>query len=206
MSNKKPFLVGISGGSGCGKTTVLKALFDSMPQGSIALVSQDDYYRSIECQPKDENGKENFDLPVSIDHESFVKDLNNLLAGEKVVKDEYTFNNESNAGTIKTINAAPIVIVEGLFVFHFKEIMELINLKVFVEACEDTRLERRIRRDDEERGYPEEEVLYQWKNHVKPAYDKFLEPYIEHCDLIIDNNSHYEKDVQKLVEVLKKKL
>ena len=203
MNNKKPFLVGISGGSGCGKTTILKALFDAMPNGSLALVSQDDYYLPIEQQPLDHNGKENFDLPASLDEKQFVQDLNQLLNNQRVEIIEYTFNNDAKQASLKIVEPAPIVIVEGLFVFHYEDIYKQMDYKVFVEACEKTRLARRLVRDEKERGYPREDVLYQWKHHVEPAYHEFLKPYIPACDLIINNDEHYQDDLTKLVEHLK---
>lgn len=206
MVSKKPFLVGISGGSGCGKTTILKALFETMPKGSLALVSQDDYYLPIEKQPKDHNGKENFDLPASLNREQFVNDLNKLLNYQRLEIIEYTFNNDAKKASLKIVEPAPIVIVEGLFVFHYEEIYKQMDLKVFVETTEDKRLERRIIRDEEERGYPREDVLYQWENHVEPAYHQFLKPYIPECHLIIENNDHYQEDLNELVALLKEKL
>ncbi len=203
MNKKKPFLVGISGGSGCGKTTILKALFESMPKESLALVSQDDYYLPIELQPKDENNRENFDLPQSLDEQKFILDLNRLMSGNRLEITEYTFNNEARTSSLKIVEPAPIVIVEGLFVFHFEEIYKQMDYKVFVHAKENTRLERRLTRDKNERGYPKEDVLYQWKNHVEPAYEKYLKPYINSCDLIINNNEHYQEDLNKLIAILK---
>jgi len=206
MDKIKPFLVGISGGSGCGKTTILEALFEAMPEGSLALVSQDDYYLTIDQQPKDHNGRENFDLPASLDQKQFVNDLNLLLNNKRVEIIEYTFNNDAKESSIKIVEPAPIVIVEGLFVFHYEDIYKQMDYKVFVEACEKTRLNRRLVRDEKERGYPREDVLYQWKHHVEPAYQEYLKPYIPSCDMIIDNDDHYRQDLEKLIQVLKTKL
>ena len=202
MFRNKPYLVGISGGSGCGKTTVLNALFDSMPTGNISLISQDNYYLDITKQPKDENGIENFDTPESFKREELIADIVSLSQGQKVTLNEYTFNNSNAVSSVVEILPAPIVLIEGLFVFHFTEINSLLNYKVFIDTDEDIRLNRRIKRDWTERGYPEDQVRYQWEKHVMPAYNKYLKPYVADCDLIINNNDHYESDLMKLTEHL----
>lgn len=203
MIELKPYLVGISGGSGCGKTTILKSIFEQMPKDSITLISQDNYYRPIEEQPKDKEGIENFDTPDSFYRQRLINDIINLSQGKKITQDEYTFNNDEAISKQVVINPSPIILIEGLFVFHFEEINSLLNYRVFIDTKEEIRLQRRIDRDLKERGYPEKEVRYQWKNHVMPAYNNYLEPYLDSSDLIIDNSVHYKDDLNKLIEHLK---
>ena len=195
----KPYLVGISGGSGCGKTTVLNSLFEELPEGRLALISQDNYYRHISEQPKDNNGVENFDTPESFRRNELIEDVVKLRSGEKLQYEEYTFNNDAAISRTIEIHPAPIILIEGLFVFHFDEISDILDYKVFIDVEEDIRLERRIRRDWKERGYPEHEVRYQWENHVMPAYRSFQAPYVNSCDLIIDNTHHFKEDLDRLV-------
>lgn len=204
MSGKKPLIIGIAGGSGSGKTTFLRALMDRVPKENLALVSQDNYYQPIELQEKDENGQVNFDLPISINREQFFNDINQLMNGKSITKTEYTFNNENREAQQIVVQPAKIIVTEGLFVFHYNEIRDLLNYKVYIDAHKETRLERRIHRDLEERGYPENEVRYQWNNHVIPAEQSYLEPFKPGVDLLVDNTHSFDQGLEKLISVIEK--
>lgn len=194
-NNKKPFIIGVAGGSGSGKTFFLKCFLHHFTSGEVTLISQDDYYRPKSEQKVDENGWINFDLPEGIDDERLLSDLQRLIGGESVEKKEYTFNvNEENARLLQ-IPSAPIIIVEGLFVFHFQELARLFDLKIFMDADEEITLNRRISRDGMERGYSRDMVMYQWVNHVLPAYNKYLLPYKGTCHKVIMNNKHVADDI-----------
>jgi uridine kinase len=198
------FLIGIAGGSGSGKTTFLRAILDKFPSDQIALVSQDNYYEPRENQQADENGVINFDLPTSINREHFAHDMQRLMNGETLEKIEYTFNNKAAAPKTVYTHPAPIIIMEGLFVFHYEEIRNQLDYKVFIDAHHETRLERRIRRDSAERGHPEHEVRYQWDNHVRPAELKYLEPYKADCELVIDNTHNFDDGLNELLDMIQK--
>jgi len=187
-----PFIIGITGGSGSGKTSLINELRANFSKEQICLISQDNYYRPIEQQKLDENGVVNFDLPKSIDKAAFLKDVKQLLRGEKVVQLEYTFNNRDAIPKEIILHPAPIILVEGLFVFHYKKMMKLLDLKVFVHAKENLKVIRRITRDRVERNYPLDDVLYRYENHVLPTYEKYIEPYKERADIIINNNLNYK--------------
>ncbi|MFM2285925.1 MAG: hypothetical protein RLZZ543_1422 [Bacteroidota bacterium] len=201
--SRKPYVVGISGGSASGKTSFLKNLRESLPAGSACVVSQDNYYLPKEQQLKDENNQINFDLPTSIHRDAFYKDMCRLMKGEKVVLQEYTFNNAAHTSTTIELAPAPIIIMEGLFIFHYEEIRNQLDLKVYIDAREELKLERRLRRDKDERGYPEEAVLYQWNNHVMPSYHQYLRPYRDDADIIVTNNISYDKGLEVLVNHLR---
>lgn len=201
--SRKPYVVGISGGSASGKTSFLKNLREALPAGAACVVSQDNYYLPKEQQLKDENDQINFDLPTSIHRDAFYKDMCRLMKGEKVVLQEYTFNNASHSSKTIELDPAPIIIMEGLFIFHYEEIRNQLDLKVYIDAREELKLERRLRRDKDERGYPEEAVLYQWNNHVMPSYHQYLRPYRDDADIIVTNNISYDKGLQVLVNHLR---
>lgn len=203
---QKPFIIGITGGSGSGKTSFIKELRQAFSESELCIISQDDYYFSREQQEVDENGVQNFDLPSSINKKDFLQDIEKLIAGQTVKKTEYTFNNKDAVPTVKYFRPAPIIIVEGLFVFHYKKIRKLLDLKVFFYAQENLKVIRRIKRDQVERGYPIEDVLYRYERHVMPSFKKYIEPYKEEADLVINNNAKFELGLQVIIGFIKNKL
>ena len=194
----KPLIIGVSGGSGSGKTVFLKELLKDFNENEICLISQDNYYKVREDQPIDENGIKNFDRPESIDNEKLLHDINAIKNGEKVEIVEYTFNNPSTTPKKLIFRPAPVIIVEGLMVFYWDAIRSLIDLSVFVEASELIKVKRRIIRDAKERGYDLDDVLYRYEHHVAPFYNQFLKPLKDHMDIIIPNNSNFEKGMKVL--------
>ncbi|SFA58342.1 uridine kinase [Pedobacter suwonensis] len=198
--NKKPFIIGIAGGSGSGKTFFLNCFLHHFKQDEVTLVSQDDYYIPAGDMTQEENKLYNFDLPSTIDSEQFLKDIKQLINGEVVYKKEYNFNNPLAVVKILEIKSAPIIIVEGLFILHFKEIAALLDHTIFVDADEHIALDRRIKRDGLERGYPEDDVLYKWHNHVVPAYKEYLLPYREECNKVVMNNTNEPDEIIAITE------
>ncbi|WP_461453049.1 uridine kinase family protein [Mucilaginibacter sp.] len=207
----KPFIIGIAGGSGSGKTFFLKCFLKHFSHSEVSLVSQDDYYFPVPPDMTAEENKHfNFDLPDTIDHQHFEDDIQSLLDGRSITKKEYTFNNPSAIPKILEIKSAPIIIVEGLFILHFRKIADQLDLKIFIDADDDVALQRRIKRDLVERGYSHDDVMYKWINHVVPAYKEFLLPYKNECDQVIVNNSHVAEDIicvtENISEDLRKKV
>ncbi|QPH40163.1 uridine kinase family protein [Pedobacter endophyticus] len=198
--NKKPFIIGIAGGSGSGKTFFLNCFLHHFKQDEVTLVSQDDYYIPAGEMTQEENKLYNFDLPSTIDSEQFLRDIKQLINGEVVYKKEYNFNNPVAVVKILEIKSAPIIIVEGLFILHFKEIAALLDHTIFVDSEEQIALDRRIKRDGLERGYPEDDVLYKWHNHVVPAYKEYLLPYREQCDKVVMNNTNEPDEIIAVTE------
>jgi len=204
--DKQPYIIGITGGSASGKTFFMKCLIDSFPAEQVCRISQDNYYRPIHEIPRDENGVENFDLPETIDHHLFAEHIAVLRAGREVQQKEYTFNNPLIKPEILVFEPRPIIIVEGIFVLYFPDIARLIDLKIFVDAKEHVKIKRRIIRDNNERGYDLDDVLYRWEHHVAPTYDKYILPLRSEADMIINNNTRFDTGLDVLVGFLKKKL
>ncbi|TNE63255.1 MAG: uridine kinase [Bacteroidetes bacterium] len=202
----RPYLIGITGGSGSGKTTFIRQLRKQFPEDKLCIISQDDYYLPREEQYTDERGEKNFDLPKSFDRKAFRRDLKRLIEGETVIREEYTFNNPEAKARQLIFKSAPVIIVEGLFVFHYKKIAPLLDLKVFINAKENLKVIRRIYRDRVERNYPIEDVLYKYQYHVLPAYERYILPYKEEADLVINNNEHFDQGLDVLTGFLKSKL
>ena len=196
------YVVGIAGGSASGKTSFLRKLKGNLPEGSVSIISQDNYYKPRDQQFIDDNGEVNFDLPTSINKAAFLADLKTLLSGSPVDIIEYCFNKQGATPQNICVKPARILVVEGLFVFHYPEIRDLLNLRVYLDVREDIKLERRIKRDRDERGYPEAVVRYQWENHVVPSYKKFLKPYRDDSHIIVTNNITFDKGLAVLTDHL----
>lgn len=202
---QKPYVIGITGGSGSGKTCFVKDLKASFAQ-EVTCLSQDDYYVPREDQIEDANGVKNFDLPTSIFLDEYVRDIKQLMKGSAVSRQEYVFNNE--LATPKELRFEPrkVLIVEGLFILHVPEIMDLVDLSVFVHARDDQKISRRIKRDRIERNYPLEDVLYRYESHVMPSYLKYILPYRDRADVVINNNDSYGQALEVLKVFITAKL
>jgi uridine kinase len=197
------YTIGITGGSGSGKTYFIQQLAANFASTELCLISQDHYYRSRELQVTDELGVKNFDLPGAIDHEALHADILKLKGGETLIKHEYTFNNPSATPKLLEFRPAPILIVEGLFVQYFPDVARELDLKIFVEAKDYLKLSRRIRRDNEERGYDLNDVLYRYQHHVMPVYESMIKPLKHQADFIIPNNHHFKNALDVLVTALR---
>jgi uridine kinase len=206
MSNK-PYVIGIAGGSGSGKTFFLKCFLEHFTTDEVCLVSQDDYYIPVaHTMTAEENKLYNFDLPRTIDREHFHQDILSLMNNETIYKQEYTFNNPSAKPKTLEIKPAPILIVAGLFILQFEDIAQKLDLKIFLETDEDVALKRRLKRDLEERGYSNDDVLYKWENHVVPAYKEYLLPYRQTCDKIVINNTQVADDIIRITDEISDEL
>lgn len=200
---KKPFLIGLTGASGAGKTTFLNELKAHFKKNELCVISQDNYYRPREEQEKDKEGIENFDLPSSINRQEFHRDIKLLLEGKNVNREEYTFNNDALKPAMLTFESSPLVLVEGIFIYHYSEIREILDLKLFLDVKETIALSRRIKRDRIERNYPLDDVLYRYEHHVLPTYEHYIKPFRDEADLIINNNSNFDMGLGAVIAYLK---
>ncbi|MCF8237846.1 MAG: uridine kinase [Saprospiraceae bacterium] len=192
LVEKRHLLIGITGGSGSGKTSFIQELKKTYSKKEVCIISQDDYYLPRDQQQIDRQGIANFDRPKSIDKKAFHQDILRLLHGEPVQRLEYTFNNDLQEARTLEFLPAPVIIVEGLFVLHFTKIRKLLDLSIFLHAKDNLKVIRRIRRDQVERNYPLDDVLYRYQHHVLPTFEKFIKPYIDDCDVIINNNRKFD--------------
>ena len=188
----RPFIIGVSGGSGSGKTSFIRDLKALVSSQKLCVVSLDDYYRPLSQQKKDPQGISNFDLPESFDSDKFILDLSRLSKGEAFDITEYTFNNRDKKGKTIHIHPAPVIIVEGLFSLYFLEDTDLLDMKVFIHAHPVRKVVRRVKRDRIERNYPLEDVLYRYVHHVNPSFDKYIGRFRESADIVINNNESYK--------------
>lgn len=204
--SSKPYVIGVAGGSGSGKTFFLNCFLNHFTEEEVCLVSQDDYYIPVGEMTAEENRLHNFDLPTCFEIEQFEKDVNQLLSFQTVYKKEYTFNNPNAIPKILEIKPAPILIIEGLFIYHYPNIDSVFDYRIFMDADVEIALERRLRRDLHERGYSEEDVMYKWENHVMPAYIEFLLPHRQRCDMVINNSTNELRNILDITDEITRDL
>lgn len=202
---KIKLIVGITGGSGVGKTTLINKLYKEF-DGKITTLSLDNYYKPKSEQSIDDNGVTNFDLPTALDTKQLEKDLSLLSKNEVVKQKIYTFNNPDKEDNYLNIEPNEILIVEGLFVMHYPFVKSKLDYSVYLSVDRDKQLERRLKRDMIERNYTKESILYQWHNHVIPSYDNFVRPYKKESDLIITNNTDFDDNINILTKVIHNKI
>ncbi len=203
---KNCFIVGVSGGSASGKTELIKSLKKRFSPREATFVAMDNYYFPKEQQKRNPEGKINFDHPDAVNLQQLYTDLQKLIQGQSVTVRQYNYNNPNLPTPEITYFPNPLIIVEGIFIFFDRQINELLDLRVFVDADEHIKLARRIRRDSVERGYSIDNILEQYKEHVVPMYRKFIEPYKYESDILIPNNHAMDKGIAVLTGYLKNKL
>ena len=186
----KPTIVGITGGSGSGKTLFMNSLMAQL--NKVSLLSMDNYYVDITKQKKDEKGVEDFDRLESIDHQQYIRDLKKLISGKSISYKEYAFNKSNSEPEIITVESQPVILVEGIFVLYVEEIRKFLDLKLYIEAPHYLMMKRRIIRDANERGYDLNDVLYRYQYHVTPSYKKYIEPSKKWANLIIPNHDNFD--------------
>ena len=193
MHEKIATIIAITGGSGSGKTSLIAALRQEFETSELCVISQDDYYKPRSLQTQDPDGYLNFDLPSALDLEDFERDLCLIASGKDVERPVYSFNNEMSDLPPIRFRAAPVIIIEGLFLFAKPSLVELIDYSIYVHAKEDLKLIRRIKRDQSVRNYSLDEILHRYQNHVMPAYATYIRHIREYADLVVNNNESFQK-------------
>lgn len=199
------YIVGITGGSGVGKTTLINQLYEEF-DGRVSTLSLDNYYFPIEQQAKDENGIVNFDLPTALDAKQLERDVHHIKSGKTLRQKVYGFNNPANEQEFQEIYPNELLIVEGLYVMYYPFMRELLDYSVYLTVDKKLQLERRLKRDMEERNYKKEDIIYQWENHVIPSYANHVEPFKDKSDLIITNNQKFDDNIHILMAKIHEKL
>ena len=183
-------IIGIAGGTGCGKTTVVNQILNELPVGEVGIISQDSYYKDTSHLSYEERVKINFDHPRSIDFELLVKHLTKLRNDEAIDQPVYSFVEHNRTGDTVHTNPRKVMIVEGILILTNPELRDMFDIKIFVHADSDERLIRRLKRDIAERGRDINEVLSRYQSTLKPMHEQFIEPMKEYADLIIPNNKY----------------
>ncbi|MGB0879570.1 MAG: uridine kinase [Polaribacter sp.] len=181
-------IIGIAGGTGSGKTTVVKQIMDQLPEGEVCVISQDSYYKSTNGLSYDERSKINFDHPRSIDFDLLVQHLTALKEGKIIEQPTYSFIIHNRTKDTLKIHPKKVIIVEGILIFNSEKLRNLFDIKIFVHADTDERLIRRIKRDISERGRDINEVINRYQETLKPMHQQFIEPTKNFADIIIPND------------------
>lgn len=200
-----PFLIGIAGGTSSGKSSIVRMIQNDLG-ASCATIEMDAYYKPYANFSLEERKRFNYDHPDAFDSERFFHDLRMLKDGLPIEAPLYDYVNYTRREETHTIYPHPVMIVEGLLVFWQKDLRDLLDLKVFVQADSDVRLIRRIRRDTGERGRSIESVLTQYESTVKPMHERFIEPTMKYADIIIPRGAHNLRGVEMLRHHLRRKL
>ncbi|NOR27075.1 MAG: uridine kinase [Lutibacter sp.] len=183
-------IIGIAGGTGCGKTTVVNQILNELPQGEVGVISQDSYYKDTSNLSYEERIKINFDHPRSIDFDLLTEHLKELKNKKPVQQPVYSFVQHNRTKDTVLTHPRKVMIVEGILILTNPELRDLFDIKIFVHADSDERLIRRLKRDIAERGRDLDEVLSRYQNTLKPMHQQFIEPMKEYADIIIPNNKY----------------
>jgi uridine kinase len=199
-------IIGIAGGTGSGKTTVVDQILNQISAEEVCVISQDSYYKATDELTYEERTKINFDHPKAIDFDLLNEHLRKLKKGETIEQPVYSFVSHNRTGdTLKTL-PRKVVIVEGILIFNNVELRKLFDIKIFVHADNDERLIRRLRRDIKERGRDLDEVLNRYQNTLKPMHQQFIEPTKNYADIIIPNDKYNTVAIDIVKTVINERL
>ena len=199
-------IIGIAGGTGCGKTTVVNKILKQLPEGEVGVISQDSYYKDTTHLSYDERIKINFDHPRSIDFGLLEQHLKELKTGNAIHQPVYSFVKHNRTGDTIITQPRKVMIVEGILILTNPELRDMFDIKIFVHADTDERLIRRLKRDITERGRDIDEVLMRYQTTLKPMHDQFIEPMKEYADIIIPNNKHNNVAIDIVRSIITQKL
>ncbi|MEQ6123406.1 uridine kinase [Pseudotenacibaculum sp. MALMAid0570] len=199
-------IIGIAGGTGSGKTTVVNQIINELPADEVCVISQDSYYKATDDLSYEERTKINFDHPRAIDFELLIEHITDLKAGKIIEQPIYSFvTHNRTKDTVKT-HPRKVVIIEGILIFNSEKLRSLFDIKIFVHADADERLIRRVRRDISERGRDIDEVLNRYQDTLKPMHQQFIEPTKNYADLIIPNDRYNTVAVEIVRTVISERL
>lgn len=202
----KPLIIGIAGGTGSGKTTVAQKIADALPDASVAFLDMDGYYRYFSHLPMEDRRKINWDHPETFDLDLFASHLAQLARGESVQKPVYDFTQHVRSPRTEEIQAADVVVVDGILLFADERIRDFLDVKVFVDADPDIRLVRRIQRDMMERDRPLEEILTQYLTTVRPMHQQFVEPGKRYADIIVPRGGQNAVAIEMILTTIQRRL
>ena len=199
-------VIGIAGGTGSGKTTVVNKIIKSLPAGEVAVIPQDSYYKDSGHIPMEERSKINFDEPASIEWTLLEKQLRELKEGKSIEMPTYSYLTCTRQKETVHVEPRDVIIVEGILIFTDPKLRKLMDIKIFVDADDDDRVMRVISRDIAERGKTVEWVIERYTNTVKPMYHQFIEPSKRYADIIVPQGGHNQVAIDMISATIEKAL
>jgi uridine kinase len=207
--NRKPVVIGVAGGSGSGKTSVTKAIYDHFQGHSILMLEQDYYYKDQSHLPFEERLKTNYDHPLAFDNDLLIEHLHQLLQYKPIKKPVYDYKLHTRSDKVIHVEPKDVIILEGILVLEDERLRNLMDIKVYVDTDADIRIIRRLQRDIKERGRTMESVIDQYINVVRPMHNQFIEPTKRYADIIIpeggQNHVAIDLMVTKIQTILEQK-
>ncbi|MGH9308912.1 MAG: uridine kinase [Vicinamibacterales bacterium] len=198
-----PVVIGVAGGSGSGKTTVVRAIVDNIGTDQVTVLEHDRYYRDRNDLRLEERASLNYDHPDSLETDLLVQHVLALRAGQSVAVPTYDFARHARQRATDTVTARRVVIVEGILIFTDAALRDLMDIKVFVDTDDDTRFIRRLQRDISERGRTVQSVIDQYLGTVKPMHLDFVEPSKRYADLVIPRGGHNAVAIDMLMTLIR---
>lgn len=195
---KQPVVIGVTGGSGSGKTSVSQQIVNHFSELSVLLLEQDAYYKDQSHLPFEERLKTNYDHPLAFDNDLFYNHLMALIKGRSINKPVYDYSLHTRSDEVIHVESREVIIVEGILILDDKDIRELMDIKVYVDTDDDIRLARRILRDINERGRTVESVIDQYCDVVKPMHHQFIEPTKRYADIIVPEGGYNQVAIDLL--------
>lgn len=202
MRRKKPHMIGIAGTTCSGKSLLAKRLRDKLAERKPVIIPIDSYYRDLSTIAEEDREKHNFDVPEAIEYELLADQLKALSEGEEIYRPIYNFSTHTRETESVLIAPADLIIVEGLFVLHWRDLRELMDTKIFVNISHNEALRRRLERDVVERGRTKQSVLDQYENSVRPMTDKFVIPTSAFADILVDGEQSMDDIALDLLDTI----
>lgn len=199
-------VIGIAGGTGSGKTTVVQKIIEQLLEGQVTVLPQDSYYKDNGDMPLEERQKINFDHPESIEFSLIAEQLKQLKEGKSIEQPTYSYLSCTRQSEVIEVKPSRVIILEGILILSNKELRDLMDLKIFVDADADDRLSRVISRDIVERGRDVNQVLERYKNTVKPSHNQFIEPTKSYADLIVPQGGNNMVAINMLKEFIQQNI
>ncbi|MFT8320188.1 MAG: uridine kinase [Bacillus sp. (in: firmicutes)] len=196
---RKPVVIGVAGGSGSGKTSVSKAVFESFNDHSILMIEQDFYYKDQSHLPFEERLKTNYDHPLAFDTELLIEHIERLLQYETINKPVYDYAIHTRSEETITVEPKDVIIIEGILILEDERLRDLMDIKLFVDTDADLRIIRRLLRDIQDRGRTMDSVIDQYVNVVRPMHNQFIEPTKRYADIIIPEGGHNHVAIDLMV-------
>ncbi|MBN6887793.1 uridine kinase [Cytobacillus horneckiae] len=196
---RKPVVIGVAGGSGSGKTSVTRSIYDRFKGHSILMIEQDYYYKTQSHLPFEERLKTNYDHPLAFDNDLLIEHIQALINYEAIEKPVYNYSMHTRSEEVIMVEPKDVVILEGILVLEDERLRDLMDIKLFVDTDADLRIIRRLFRDIKERGRTMDSVIEQYVNVVRPMHNQFIEPTKRYADIIIPEGGHNHVAIDLMV-------